>query len=79
MRIAKERGRRAATGEALAKALAALNGAAPPRQSPKAMPGTDERDESGALPAGHPVTWLALWEEREPPSYFDAMRATSRM
>jgi len=79
MKIARESGRRAATGAALSKALAALNGAVPLREAPRVMPGVDERDESGALPAGYPVTWRALWGDADPPSYFDAVRATARV
>jgi len=78
MKIVRESGRRAATGEALVKALEALNGVVPPHQPPREVPGADERDESGALPAGHPVTWLALWDEVDPPSYLNAARATAR-
>lgn len=78
MKISRESGRRAATGEALEKALAALRGPDVTSLPPKSLSISlsDERDDSGALPAGHAVTWRALWDEADPPSYFESLSKT---
>jgi|GEM_PF-6054031 len=74
MRIVQESGRCSATGEALVRALALLDETAPRPFPVGKSEGPDERDESGALPAGHPVSWGALWGRDDPPSYLAAVQ-----
>jgi len=69
MRLSRDKGRRAATGADLVRALAGLGMSVGPASARIPRPGPEERDDTGALPAGHPVSWQALWKEEIAPDY----------
>ncbi|MCO6160814.1 hypothetical protein ACFFGF_06895 [Asaia lannensis] len=76
MRISKDRpGRgkafRATTGEELVALLARKDRDAEKSVSRPVAVMEEERDETGALPAGHCVTWGALWRGEQMPVYRD--------
>lgn len=77
MRLCKERPRRAASGKELMLALAALDQHVVPPPPTGILVRDAERDESGALPAGHVVSWEALWPAGEAPSYVEMRRTTT--
>lgn len=71
MKMSRERPRRAATGEQLAAIFACRDReAVGPRRWQVLAEG--ERDETGALPAGHSTSWGALWRGDTTPDYRDA-------
>lgn len=76
MRISKDkpgRGKaiRATTGEKLVALLARKDREAEKPVLRPAAVAEGERDETGALPAGHCVTWGALWNGEQMPVYRD--------
>lgn len=70
MRISKDKPVGATTGKELLLLLARRD-CAVKKTMHRLVVAEDERDETGALPAGHRVTWGALWNAEQMPVYRD--------